>query len=136
MAIASWDWTKSNGSATAAQTQTAYTALTSNGKLSDFSYLVWNDLINKVKECVDGAGVSWGEKTGVDGAAGASYSAALMTATDKTLTAARFNAFRGNVGARVSTGVQPVSSGDPVVGSSFIAVINSLNTWINNINNA
>lgn len=132
--LTSWSWLDSNGSATANQTYAAYLALAGKGAVSNFSYLVWNDLVNKVYECVYYGGVYWGTDGGVNGAASASYAAALMTANDKTLTASRFNAVRYNVGSRVATGVQPVQKGDAVLGSYFLAVTDALNTWISSIN--
>ena len=132
--IAKWSWTSSNGSATAAQTRAAYSAITGNGAVSDFSYWVWNDLCAKVKECIDAEGTSWYTNGGVGGSSSATYSGARMSASNKTLTASRFNAVRGNVGGRVSTGVLPVSSGDPVYGEDFVAITTALNKWIGNLN--
>ena len=39
-----FDWTASNGSATAAQTRKAYTAASEQGQCADFSRYVWNDI--------------------------------------------------------------------------------------------
>lgn len=132
--MSAWSWTYSNGSATAAQTKAAYAAVTENGALSDFSYKVWNDLCDKVKECIDRAGSSWWTVMGPDGAETPGYSATRMTSSDKELTADRFNAIRGNIGGRVSTGIDPVYPGDEVNGWYFETITDCLNTWIANLN--
>lgn len=53
-----------------------------------------------------------------------------MTSSDKTLTAARFNSVRYNIGAHYSTGISEVASGDPVLGSYFTTLTTKLNEWI------
>lgn len=121
-----WSWTSSNGSASSAQTSTAYSAITNHGNLSDFSYLVWNDLCDKVMEVLDATGGSWDSEY-------ASYSATRMSSGDRNLTARRFNSLRFNVGSHVSTGIQEVSSGDVVYGHYFTTVTNALNEWIDGL---
>ena len=59
MAITPWSWTSSNGTATAAQTQAAYAALTSNGNTSSFHRNVWNDFVNKVNQVLAALNLSW-----------------------------------------------------------------------------
>lgn len=118
-----WDWSVSNGSATAAQTQKAYTAITSRGAVSDFSYLVWNDLVNKVNDVKAEAGFSWNTKY-------LSLSNTLMTSSSKTLTADRFNSLRYNIGIHESTGLNEVYTGDEVYGWYFTTLTDTLNTWI------
>lgn len=131
-----WSWSASNGSANAAQTQLAYNAIIGKGAISNFSYLVWNDLCNKVQECITRAGSSWLTTCGLNGAATPTHADAKMSATDKTLTAARFNAVRGNINSRVSTGVSPVVAGDMVLGSYFTNCTTALNTWIGTLNDS
>lgn len=121
--IASWVWNA-----------TAYAAVIGNGPLSDFSYTVWNSLCDKVQECLDRAGESWYTYHGPNGGYTPTYSATRMSSSDKTLTAARFNAVRGNIGSHVSTGISPVSKGDKVLGSYFIKIADALNAWIDNLN--
>lgn len=130
-----WSWSASNGFATAAQTQLAYNAIIGKGAISNFSYLVWNDLCDKVQECITREGGSWLTVCGLNGSYTPTYANAKMSSTDKTLTAARFNAVRGNIGSRVSTGISPVVTGDKVLGSYFTACTTALNTWINQLNN-
>lgn len=126
-AVKSWDWNASNGEATAAQTKRAYTAVTSHGATTDFSYLVWNDLVNKVKETAEAMGDEWNTQLGYG-----SYTETLMTPSDKVLTAGRFNALRQNIGRHVST-INEVHQGDPVKGSDFITLSEKLNEWIDNL---
>ena len=57
--ISHWDWNSSNGQASSSATKAAYTAITSNGETSSFSYLVWNDIVNKVLEALEASGENW-----------------------------------------------------------------------------
>lgn len=125
--ISLWDWTASNGSATAAQTKKAYTAITSKGAVSDFSYLVWNDLANKVNSVKAEAGYSWNSKY-------LTLAYTKMTSSDKTLTADRFNSLRYNIGIHESTGLSDAYTGDAVYGWYFTALTDALNTWIDTLN--
>lgn len=121
--LTKWDWNASNGLATAAQTQKAYAAVTGHGRLLDFSYLVWNDLVNKINDAAVAAGSSWSTMY-------ETYDATKMSASDKVLTAKRFNAARQNVGSRVSTGINEVSRGDTIYGHYFTTLTDRLNEWI------
>ena len=114
-----WSWTSSNGTASAAQTQRAYAAITSKGYLSDFSYLVWNDLVNKTYEVVG----TWDSTYG-------SLSSTRMTTSNKKMTANRFNAVWWNLEKRVSTGLTKKYTGDRVLGSYFVTLANALNNAI------
>lgn len=118
-----WSWTSSNGSASASQTRRAYSAVCNNGSLGDFSYLVWNDMVDKVQEIIDANGESWHTNY-------ATYAETRMSAGDKTLTAKRFNSLRFNIGTRVSTGIYEVSRGDTVYGWYFETLANCINKWI------
>ena len=121
--VSKWSWNSSNGSASASETQRAYNALFDNGKLSDFSYKVWNDLCDKVYEVIEAAGVNWHTNYG-------SFSSTKMSASNRELTAAKFNALRYNIGSRVSTGIQEVNKGDIVYGWYFTTLARCLNEWI------
>lgn len=118
-----WDWQSSNGIATAQQTRNAYYAVTGNDAVSDFSYLVWNDLVDKTKEVLDAYGYSWSNTF-------ASYSATKMTASDRILTAARFNSLRFNIGSYASTGIETVQKGDIIYGWYFTRLTDRLNSLI------
>ncbi len=89
MAVAPWDWNASNGSATAAQTRNAYTALISNGNTSGFSYKVWNDLVNKIYEV--NRALSRGWKTDYASLSGTRASRTYDELTDDRFNSARFN---------------------------------------------
>lgn len=57
-----WDWTLSNGVATAEQTQNAYNAVLNQGECASFSRLVWNDIVNCLVVALEVAGISWDNK--------------------------------------------------------------------------
>jgi|GEM_PF-2440992 hypothetical protein len=117
-----WSWSSSNGRATAMQTSNAYSAVTGKGKVSDFSYLVWNDLCAKVKSVREAAGFPWNTTY-------ASYNNTCMSGSDKILTATRFNSLRHNTYDQWS----PVSRGDKVYGYYFTQITTQINNWINSL---
>lgn len=121
-----WSWSSSNGDATASQTSAAYSAITNHGAVSNFSYLVWNDLVDKVLEAKDAAGVAWNTKY-------LSAASTKMTSSNKTLTADRFNSLRYNIGIHSSTGLNDVYTGDKVYGRYFTSLTDALNTWIDGL---
>ena len=84
-----WSWEKSNGSATAAQTKKAYTALMEKGSTHDFSHWVWNDLVENTNALLAQNGQSWSD-------AFAGYDDTLIP-EDGVLTARRFNSLRFNI---------------------------------------
>ena len=120
--ITKWSWASSNGSATATQTQTAYNAVSNQGKLSDFSHLVWNDLCSKIQEVDIATGRTWNSKY-------ASFYDTCMN-SDKVMTATRWNSALYNIGAYYSTGLSFHSTGDIIKGSYFITLASKLNEWI------
>lgn len=124
--VSAWSWSSSNGTASASQTKTAYTALTNNGSTSDFSYLVWNDMCSKVIEIENAAGLTWSTKY-------ASYADTKMSSSDKVLTATRFNSLRYNIGRSYSTGINEVASGDTVYAWYFTTLARCMNEWIDQI---
>lgn len=123
--VEDWNWMASNGLATAAQTQQAYAAITGNGNLSEFSYLVWNDIVNKTYEVITDRGGTWNTAYGT-------LADTLMTPTDKHMTAQRFNAVIWNL-AQYKTplnGLTRKAQGDPMLGSYFIDLTDSINNTI------
>lgn len=118
-----WSWTASNGSASATATRTAHAAVTGRGKTTSFSYLVWNDMVDKVREILEAKGLSWDARF-------ASYANTKMTSSDKVISAARFNSLRFNIGSHYSTGIDTVGRGDLVYGSYFTTLTNCVNEWI------
>lgn len=128
-----WDWQASNGSAAAEQTQVAHTAITNKGNVGDFSYLVWNDMVNKTMHILDylegdyNCGV-WDTTYGCD------YEDTLMTNTekDRELTAKKFNSLRYNIDQCQTTDIGTVTSGDIVYGWYFTKLMECVNTYIRN----
>lgn len=121
--VKKWNWGLSNGNASANATTTAYYAVTGKGLTSDFSYLVWNDMVDKVQEILTAKDLSWNSSF-------LSISATKMSSWDKTLTADRFNSLRYNIGLHYSTGINTVSKGDTVYGWYFTTLTNCMNNWI------
>lgn len=123
LSVTPWSWFASNGSATAAQTQTAYNAVLDRGKVNTFSYLVWNDLVDKVYAYRTAKGYQWANNY-------ASYANTRMSASNKTLTATKFNSLRYNIGSLYSTGIAEVATGDPVYGWYFVTLADCINALI------
>lgn len=124
-----WSWVSSNGDATSTQTQNAYTAFTENGECSDVSYKVWNDMCAKVLEVLDYNENEWHDSY-------LSFSNTKMSSSDKVLTAKRFNSLSFN--ASNATGglyaFTPREKGQPVKGSYFTDLMNTINGYIDYIN--
>lgn len=121
-----WDWNASNGSASATRTKAAYRAVRDNGEVSDFHYLVWNDLVDKIYEVKQYAGFDWNAKFDL-------YANTRMTSTDKVLTALRFNSARYNIGIHISTGIDDVRRGDDVMGDYFLTIADCINEFIDSL---
>ena len=64
MSIIRWNWAKSNGVATATETQQSYNALLNKAGTHNFSHKVWNDIVNKVHELVIYCGYLWISQNG------------------------------------------------------------------------
>lgn len=126
ISITKWSWTASNGNASASQTQAAYSAVVNKTAVTNFSYLVWNDLCDKVKEILDATGGSWDSTY-------ATYANTKMTSSNKTLTATKFNSLRYNIGSHYSTGIADVASNDDVLGSYFTKLASCINGWIDTL---
>lgn len=122
-----WSWTSANtgGNASRTQTRNAYTAVTSQGKLTSFSYLVWNDMCEKVKEVLDAFGYSWYSNSSYS-----TFAKTKMTSSDREMTAKRFNSLRFNIGSHYSTGITDRSQGDIIYGSYFTTLMTCVNKWI------
>lgn len=116
-AQSTWDWTAS------ADRQLAYAAITNQGKVTDFKYTVWNELCAFVLEVLQGKGLEWS-------ATYAAYADTLMTATDRAMTADRFNAVLGNVRRVNPTGIEARKAGDKIMGSYFTTITDALNAVI------
>jgi hypothetical protein len=130
-----WSWTKaadsyneSNGSASYSQLVSACSAVTGKGKISDFSHTVFNDLCRWVNAVLTQAGNAWSSSY-------ASYSATLMTESDRVLTAVRFNSLSYNAKRACTALTKTISftaraKGEKVSGSFFTALVNNLNSAI------
>jgi hypothetical protein len=123
--VSPWDWAISNGSASAEQTQTASNSATKGGVVSGFSYLVWNDMVDKVKAILDATNDVWDSRY-------ADYEATKMTPEDRKLTAKRFNSLRYNIG--IETGIGEVAKGDIVYRSYFRTLASKISFWIYELN--
>ena len=129
-----WSWTSSNGSATATQTKNAYTAITNKGYVTDFSYLVWNDFVNKVQEFLKYKGLAnvqiGSSKYGYSSST--TYTNMLanakMSSSDKVMTAKRFNIVRYCIGSMNSTGLTDMAINDKILGTYFVTLTTKLNT--------
>ena len=127
--VKKWSWSDSNGTASAAETVGAKTAIDSFGLLSEFSHKVWNDMIDKVSEIISLENDVWYDNYD-------SVANTRMTSSDKVLTAQRFNSLRFNIGAREnapSTGITDRVAGDTVYGSYFTTLTDCINGWIDNL---
>ena len=122
-----WSWSSSNGDATRSQTQAAYNALVNGGACENFSYKVWNDMCDKVKEVIDFEDEVWQSKY-------ASLSATKMSSSDKTLTAKRFNSLNWNVTYLRGSGVMVErNKGDAVRGRYILEMMELLNEYIDDL---
>lgn len=124
--IAKWDWYSSNGSASANVTLNSYYALNKDNPTSDFSHLVWNDMVDKVMRIIESTGNTWWSEY-------SSYYDTKMHSKPYELTADMFNSLRYNIGARYSTGINEVSPGDCVYADYFITLTNCMNEWIDTL---
>lgn len=129
--IKPWTWSDSYGNATDLQVTRASRAIRNNGDVSDFSYIVWNDLVTRTLATYDFTG-GYGWKSSPYG----SYDNTLMTASNRKLTAARFNALRSNIdricdlSGCSTTGIGIKYKGDRVIGSDFITLTTCLSECI------
>ena len=123
-----FSWFKSNGTATAEQTQKAYTAVTTKGKTTDFSYKVWNDIVDKVNEIHVYSNIEWFDNFNT-------LENTKMTSTDKEITANRYNSLLFNIWNYGITFVASFSTiqrkqGDEILGSYYIEIVNYINNLI------
>lgn len=98
-------------------------AFNGNGNFSVLTASRWNQFCDKINETCIAASSSW--ITTYTTLAGAKASSSGIP-----LTALMFNSVRLNIGARVSTGIAEVSTGDTIYGWYFITLQDKLNQWI------
>lgn len=126
--VSLWSWTSSNGSASASQTQNVYMILQGSRPADSFSYLVWNDLIDKVVDMRQAVGYSWTTDTGkYPSASGCKVSAG------EAMSALKYNALKTNIGSIRSTGIPDVSPGDEITGYMLIHLTDVLNDIISDL---
>lgn len=134
--IKPWTWDKSNGEASNSQTIDAKTALTEKGKVSNFNYLVWNDLVSKMNLYIE----KWQE--GVWDNTYLTLAKTKMTNLDKTLTSSRFKSLCWQIATwgghsefkdLIDSG--NFDKGKEVKAQYFFDFVNALNTEIDYANN-
>lgn len=121
-----WDWESAGATSDANQMKTAHDAVLYNGKTTDFSFYVWNDLCNKVNELLRYKGRTWDTF----------YATLLNTRmkyNDKELTAVRFNSLRNNLDFAYDTEIDKVEPDYDVLGSYFITLANAINDCIDDM---
>jgi hypothetical protein len=133
--VKKWSWSASNGSASATQTSSAYNAVANKKATTNFSHLVWNDMVDKVNEVIKAysSGKSWDSTY-------ATYSNTKMSTTPYYLTAVKFNSLRNNieiVGNYLSLGyktdIGKVEPGNHVKGEYLLALVDYINNCIDNL---
>lgn len=115
--VSAWDWTETDARAT------AYAAVTGNGPTTDFSYIVWNELCDKVYSVQSNFETSW-DTTYL------SYESTKMSESDKGMTASRFNSLLLNTHTFADTGISYQSKGDIVYGWYFTTIADCINAAI------
>lgn len=101
-----WSWDVSNGSASDAQTQTAYKILTGTLPLNaGFSYKVWNDFVDKTREMRKHFGDGTWDR---DGGTFLSYEASHVESGD-TLSALLYNSVKHQIGSIRATDILDVT---------------------------
>lgn len=129
MAVTKWSWEASNGDATEEQVKASYAALTNQGHTKDFSYKVWNDILEKIAE----VRTEWGD----------AWDTHILSLTDakmgsgSPMTADRFNCAVENIPLsgyiwpwRDDLGRKEIQKGDICYGKYFIWLTDGLNYWI------
>lgn len=126
---AKWNWSASNGGATAQQTIDAHTALLNNGRTAAFSYLVWNDIIDKISaQRQFWTDTAWDETI--------LNIANTKMASGAQMTAARFNSAVKNMPPikswpwQETLGRTDIHPRDRCYGVYFIYLTDGLNYWI------
>ena len=149
--IPKWDWYSSNGDNTIAASQTisAYNAINGTGtgrNTKNFSHLVWDDMVDKVKAICDEA-VGWWDSASY-GLSYANTKAIVNANGEYVLTSNMFNSLRNNLEiagyqklglSKIPTGISsgtiphPVNSGDTVYGHYFITLTDYMNSCIDKL---
>lgn len=125
-----WSWDKKNNDsaygATDEDTKDAFNAVSENGEISNFSYLVWNDMVYKVYDIIEAIGGLWQTLYALT-------NDTAMKSSDKVLTAVRFNSLIYNIEFHcggININIPSVSQGDKVYGRYFLRIAECINDWI------
>lgn len=126
--VALWSWTSSNGAASAAQTRNAYSVLEGSLPTENFSYKVWNDIVDKASEVRSAKGYTW------DTVSGKYFSVSgCKVSQGDSLTAKKYNSVRYNIGSMKGTGITDRSRGDVIYGTYIVTLTDVLNDIINGL---
>ncbi|MGN0735202.1 MAG: hypothetical protein ACI4LP_05215 [Anaerovoracaceae bacterium] len=131
--------------ATAAQTQSAYQAITGGGKTSDFPAQVWNDLIDRIARVQR----EWGYTARLDNTWPVAYVASIdpeyrewpilgdmLVKPGRSITAKKFNMAVNAIPITTTwpwekeLGRKEIKANDICKGSYFLSITNALNHWL------
>lgn len=131
--------------ATAAQTKSAYQAITSGGRTSDFPAQVWNDLIDRIARVQR----EWGYTARLDNAHPGAYVSSIdpeyrewpilgdmLVKPGRSITAKKFNMAVEAIPITITwpwekeLGRKEIKANDICKGSYFLAITNALNHWL------
>ena len=131
--------------ATAAQTKSAYQAITSGGKTSDFPAQVWNDLIDRIARVQQ----EWGYTARLDNTHPGAYVSSIdpeyrewpilgdmLVKPGRSITAKKFNMAVNAIPITTTwpwekeLGRKEIKANDICKGSYFLAITNALNHWL------
>ena len=122
-ALSAWSWTSSNGDATATQTYNFYRALLGTVQVNgNLSYLVWNDLVEKVSAFLYAHGLAWDS----------TYASKANTKVAKgnTLSAVIYNSLRNNINRVKATGLPVGAKNGQVYGKYITGLTDAINSAI------
>ena len=131
--------------ATAAQTQSAYQAITSGGRTSDFPAQVWNDLIDRIARVQR----EWGYTARLDNTHPGAYVSSIdpeyrewpilgdmLVKPGRSITAKKFNMAVEAIPITITwpwekeLGRKEIKANDICKGSYFLSITNALNHWL------
>lgn len=128
ISVSKWSWNASNGSASVAKTYQFYRVLIGDASPDDgFSYLVWNDLVDKVSELLTATGRSWYSYQG--------YGKNRCKASiGETFSASKLNEVRYQIRDFVTGAMYDRVSGEEILGSYISNIASYINLAIDSIN--
>lgn len=127
MHIAKWNWSASNGSASAAKTYQFYNVLMGYASPDDgFSYLVWNDIVDKVDEVLTALGRTWYSYQGYG-------KSRCKVSIGETFSASKLNEVRYQLRSFASGAMYDRVAGEEILGSYVMNLINYINAAIDSV---